>query len=69
MIGHKTVRPHVDSGLTRLLSEQNLVNLLIPVLKKTRLPTIPTLRNVVGKAGNHLPLKRSGLETHDSIAR
>jgi hypothetical protein len=53
MIGHETVRPNVDSGLARLLSEQIPVNLLIPVLKKDRLPTITALRNVMGKAGNH----------------
>jgi hypothetical protein len=40
-------------SLARLLSEQIPVNLLIPVLKKDRLPTITALRNVMGKAGNH----------------
>jgi len=53
MIGHEAVCPNVDSGLARLLSEQIPVNLLIPVLKKDRLPTITALRNVMGKAGNH----------------
>jgi hypothetical protein len=53
MIGHETVRPHLDPGLARLLSQQISINLLVAVLKKDRLPTIPTLRNVVRKTGNH----------------
>jgi hypothetical protein len=28
-------------------------DLLVPVLKKDRLSTVPTLRNVMRKAGNH----------------
>ena len=50
MIGHESVRPHLDSGLTGLLSQQVSINLLVAVLKKDRLPTIPTLRNVMRKA-------------------
>jgi hypothetical protein len=53
MIGHETVRPHLDSGLARLLGQQISIDLLIAVLKEDRLPTIPTLRNVMRKAGNH----------------
>jgi hypothetical protein len=53
MIGHETVRPHLDSGLARLLSQQISINFLVAILKKDRLPTISTLRNVMRKAGNH----------------
>jgi hypothetical protein len=53
MIGHETVRPHLDAGLARLLSQQISIDLVVAVLKKARLPTIPTLRNVMRKAGNH----------------
>ena len=53
MIGHKTVRPHLDSGPARLLSQQVSINLLVAALKKDRLLTIPALRNVMRKAGNH----------------
>ena len=53
MIGHETVRPHVDPGLARLLSQQISIDLMVAVLKKDRLPTIPALRNVMRKAGNH----------------
>jgi hypothetical protein len=51
MIGHETVRPHLDSGLARLLSHQISINLLVAVLKKDRLATIPTLRDVMRKTG------------------
>jgi hypothetical protein len=51
MIGHETVRPYLDSGLARLLGQQISINLLIAILKKDRLPTIPTLPNVMRKAG------------------
>jgi hypothetical protein len=54
MIGHKTVRPNLDPGLARLLSQQVSIDLLVAVLKKDRLPTISTLRNAMRKAGNHL---------------
>jgi hypothetical protein len=40
-------------GLARLLSEQIPINLMVAVLKKDRLATIPTLCNVMRKAGNH----------------
>src|ERR1700743_873819 len=53
MIGHESVRPHLDSGLTGLLSQQVSINLLVAVLEKDRLATIPTLRNVMWKADNH----------------
>jgi hypothetical protein len=53
VIGHETVRPHLESGLARLLSQQISIHLLVPVLKKDRLPTIPTLRHGMRKAGNH----------------
>ena len=53
MIGHETVRPHRDSGLARLLGQQISINLLVAVLKEDRLPTIPTLRNVMWKVSNH----------------
>ena len=53
MIGHETVCPHLDCGLTRLLSEQIPINLLVAILKKDRLTTIPTLCNVVREAANH----------------
>jgi hypothetical protein len=53
MIGHETVGPHVDSGLARLLRQQIPIDLLVAVLKKDRLSTIPALRNMMGKAGLH----------------
>ena len=53
MIGHEAARPHLDSGLARLLSQQISVDLVVALLKKDCLPTIPTLRNVMRKAGNH----------------
>jgi hypothetical protein len=53
MIGHETVRPHLDPDLARLLSQQISINLLGAVPKKDRLPTIPTMRNVVRKTGNY----------------
>jgi hypothetical protein len=52
MIGHETVRPYLDSGVARLLSQQIPIDLLVAVLKKDRLPTVLTLRNVMGKASN-----------------
>jgi hypothetical protein len=53
MIGHETVRLHRDSGLARLLGQQISINLLVAVLKEDRLPTIPSLRNVMWKVSNH----------------
>jgi hypothetical protein len=44
MIGHETVRPHLDPGLAGLLGKQISINLLVAVLKKDRLPTISTPR-------------------------
>ena len=40
-------------ALRRLLGQQISINLLVAVLKKDRLPAIPTLRNVMGKVSNH----------------
>jgi hypothetical protein len=56
--GHETVRPYLDSGLARLLSQRIPIDLLVAVLKKDRLPTVPTLRNVMRKASNH-PTRQS----------
>jgi hypothetical protein len=53
MIGHETVRPHLDPGLARLRGQQISIDFLVAVLKKDRLPTIPTRCNVMRKAGNH----------------
>jgi hypothetical protein len=53
MIRHETIRPHLDTGLARLLSQQISINLLVAVLKKDRFPTVPALRNVMRKASNH----------------
>ena len=53
MVGHETVGPHLDPGLARLFGQQISINLLVAVLKKDRLPTIPTLRNVMRKASNY----------------
>jgi hypothetical protein len=53
MIEHEIVRPHLDSGLARLLGQQISIDLLVAVLKEDRLTTIPTLCNVMRKAGNH----------------
>jgi hypothetical protein len=43
-----------------LLSQQIPINLLVAVLEKDRLPTIPTLRNVMWKVSNH----RTGQSCH-----
>jgi hypothetical protein len=43
MIGHETIRPHLDFGVARLLSQQISINLLVGVLQKDRLPTIRDL--------------------------
>jgi hypothetical protein len=53
MIGHEAVRPHLDSSLARLISQQTSIDPLAAVLKKDRLATIPTLRSVTRKASNH----------------
>ena len=53
MIGHQAVRPHLNCRLARLLGLQISINLLIAIFEKDRLPTVPTLRNVMRKAGNH----------------
>ncbi len=55
MIGHETVCPDLDPGFARLLSQQVSIDLLVTVLEEDRLPTIPTLRNVVRKARDHEP--------------
>ncbi len=34
MIGHETVRPHLDPGLARLLGQQISIDFLVAVLKK-----------------------------------
>jgi hypothetical protein len=44
---------HPDCGPARLLGQQISINLLVAVPKKDRLPTIPTLRNVMRNAANH----------------
>jgi hypothetical protein len=53
MIGHETVRPHLDSGLARLLGEQISIDVLVAVLKEDWLTAIATLRYVMRNAGDH----------------
>jgi hypothetical protein len=45
VIGRETVRPNLDPGLARLLSQKISIDCLVTVIKKDRLPTISTLRN------------------------
>jgi hypothetical protein len=53
MIGHETVGTGLDPRLARLLGQQIAIDLMVAVLKKDRLPPIPTLRYVMWKAGNY----------------
>jgi hypothetical protein len=47
VVGHETVRPHLDTGLAGLLGEHVAVDVLIPILKEDRLTPIAPRREVV----------------------
>ena len=58
------VRPYLDCRLPRLLSQQISIDLLVTVLKEDRFPAIPTLRNVMRKACNHVRANRAMVKTN-----
>jgi hypothetical protein len=47
MIGHKAICPNLNLCLSRLLSQQIAVDLMVTVLKKERLSPVPTLCDVM----------------------
>ncbi len=53
VVWHQTVAPYLDTGFARLLHQKITIDLLVAVLEEKGLTTVPTLRHVVGKAGDH----------------